>query len=850
MTPGSKLFDLLPALYRLKDAQLAASQQTSLGPLASLLAVIEEQLAVIRNDLDQLYDDQFIETCAPWVIPYIGDLIGYQPVYGVAPAVASPRAEVAHTISFRRRKGTVLALEQLARDVTGWGAHAVEFFQVLVDSQYMKHIRPDNTYAPDLRDWQVQAYMNTGFDCTAHNVDVRRIAVERGRYNIQNIGIFLWSLNPYSLTLSPATPSASNSVGEPQCFRFSPLGRDIPLFTNPVSQGSEITAAATPVNVPDRLLRRVLCQDLGSGAGAVYYGVGNSLAVYLNGTLLNPYQIQVCDLSGPDGSWANLPAAGSPYAAAVDPELGRIALPPPATGSSTPQAQATFYYGFNADMGGGEYSREQGFVVQDDAQVLPFPDIYSWRAGAPYVLGAEIIDSNGNLERAIVPGTSGVAAPAWPTNVGGTTVPADGTVTWQLVALGYKPLWAANTFYALGAQIVDSNGNVETVIAAGTSGSAPPAWPTSAGATVSDGTNGLVWTASMVRYTSLQEALNYTAGLLATNGQIALELDGSGASQPAYQLAAPLSVNVPAGATMEVRGADGSWPMLVLSGEMSLSGGPLSSLVLNGLLVSSSTPPGNPPNPPVALVQVPATAPDGSTNQLGSLSINHCTLVPGWSLASNGGPQYGAAPSLVAAPAGLQISIQRSIVGAMNIAGLVTASLTDSILDATDPSSVAYVASVDPTTQAPQPGGALTLQGCTVVGKVYASLLSLVSDSIFWAALAASDPWMAPLWASRKQQGCVRFSYLPAGAITPRQFECVEQAAGSTQPIFYSLRYGDPGYAKLLPCTNDAIRQGADDGGEMGAFHFVLAPLRETDLRVRMQEYLPVGLEFGIFYET
>jgi hypothetical protein len=36
----------------------------------------------------------------------------------------------------------------------------------------------------------------------------------------------------------------------------------------------------------------------------------------------------------------------------------------------------------------------------------------------------------------------------------------------------------------------------------------------------------------------------------------------------------------------------------------------------------------------------------------------------------------------------------------------------------------------------------------------------------------------------------------------------------------------------------------------MGAFHFLLAPLRETDLRVRMQEYLPVGLEFGIFYET
>jgi hypothetical protein len=30
----------------------------------------------------------------------------------------------------------------------------------------------------------------------------------------------------------------------------------------------------------------------------------------------------------------------------------------------------------------------------------------------------------------------------------------------------------------------------------------------------------------------------------------------------------------------------------------------------------------------------------------------------------------------------------------------------------------------------------------------------------------------------------------------------------------------------------------------------VLAPQRETDLRVRLQEYTPAGLEFGIFYET
>jgi hypothetical protein len=36
----------------------------------------------------------------------------------------------------------------------------------------------------------------------------------------------------------------------------------------------------------------------------------------------------------------------------------------------------------------------------------------------------------------------------------------------------------------------------------------------------------------------------------------------------------------------------------------------------------------------------------------------------------------------------------------------------------------------------------------------------------------------------------------------------------------------------------------------MGVFHYLLAPLRETDLRIRMQEYLPVGMEFGLIHQN
>src|SRR5262249_10933711 len=112
-----ELYRLLPAVYRIRDAEEG-------GVLRELIDVIAGQVNVIAESLEQLYDDQFVETCADWVAPYIGDLVGYRTLHGVVPAVASPRADVANTIRYRRRKGTVSVLEQLAHDVTAWPAHA------------------------------------------------------------------------------------------------------------------------------------------------------------------------------------------------------------------------------------------------------------------------------------------------------------------------------------------------------------------------------------------------------------------------------------------------------------------------------------------------------------------------------------------------------------------------------------------------------------------------------------------------------------------------------------------------------------------------------------------------------
>jgi hypothetical protein len=46
------------------------------------------------------------------------------------------------------------------------------------------------------------------------------------------------------------------------------------------------------------------------------------------------------------------------------------------------------------------------------------------------------------------------------------------------------------------------------------------------------------------------------------------------------------------------------------------------------------------------------------------------------------------------------------------------------------------------------------------------------------------------------------------------------------------------------------IRNGAEDEAEIGAFHTLYQLQRDTNLRVRLKEYLRFGLEVGIFYVT
>ncbi len=695
MTDRRSLFDLLPAIHRVRDAALAEATGLQRGPQEELLALFADEIGAVQENLEQLYDDLFIETCAEWVTPYIGDLIGYRTLHGVVPDVASPRAEVAHTIALRRRKGTALVLEQLARDVTGWPARAVEFFELLATTQYLNHVRRHSLRCPSLRNREALEWTGSAFETVSRSVDVRLIDSGRGRHNIPNVGVFLWRIGSYSRRDTPAVRVASGR------YRVSPLGHDVVLYNHPEAE-DDIVAQAEPFNVPVPMSRRHLSGHLSRHYGrrpAADQPIDNptpSLELFVGGVVIERASIDICNLSDDGAAWAHVPAAGR-YA--IDPHLGRVALPPDVADADDDPAEVrvTWHEGAVADVGGGEYERGSTLAAPPpDTDVVRIPDDH----------------------------------------------------------------------------------------------------PT------------------------------LTAALTAVAGNGIVEITDSGRYE------APATVEVAASGSVVIRAANGRRPTILLSEAVVVTGGVDSSFTINGLLISGER------------LRVPAAG----GNALSRMDVVHTTLVPGWALTAQGDPAQPTEPSLEVELPDLELLLNRSIVGALRVHEHAGCRAVDSIVDATAGDRAAF-SGLDGNGA----GGRLTLESCTVIGKVHACELPLISDSILVAELADGDTWQVPVRAVRKQTGCVRFSFLPFDSIVPRRYRCQPDSAAATRrlaPRFTSRRYGTPAYAQLHSRTADAIRRGAESESEMGAYHHLYGSQRETNLRIRLAEYLRVGLRAGVFYES
>jgi hypothetical protein len=364
---AAKLWQMLPGIYRSLDG--GSIDPGRRGPLREIVNRIGAEAAVVRRSIDRLWEDQSIESCDDWIIPYIGDLLGTRLVACLD--ARAKRLDVAKTIYYRRRAGTVGLLEELASDIAGRDARVVEFFRHLgrtrhcfdppiglvprpslngelslaapIDPSPLALIEglsgaytrtPMGGYA-DLRHRYGASKAKTAIDEYFYSADFRRGRQSVGWHNIPKLGVFIWWLPTY--LVPPATP-----VEYAQCpnqFTFDPTGREIPLFCSTRRAGEKFGEAWTS---PDEW----------------------ELPVQISQALFELRPDQLYADAQDVHAIAVLEGKTSPYAlmglnrVAVNVERGRFRLigAPPADAT----VHARYHYGFGSDIGAGTYDQRIG----------------------------------------------------------------------------------------------------------------------------------------------------------------------------------------------------------------------------------------------------------------------------------------------------------------------------------------------------------------------------------------------------------------------------------------------------------------------------------------------------------
>jgi hypothetical protein len=393
-----RLYQLLPAVYRVRD-------QSHGEQLRALMGVIAHEFELLEGDIERLYDDWFIETCQEWVVPYIGDLLSVRGLLSIEGAPFSQRGLVANTLAYRRAKGTAAVLEQLARDVTGWPGKAVEFFDLLATTRAMNHKRRSDVSLVEVRDANQAELTGGPFEGAAHLADVRHIDNARGKYNIPNVGLYLWRLQRFALEQVNAPEVQSTDPAHAGRHTFSPLGLDTHLFNVPRAE-EELVQLAGEANVPGPLRRRPLHDELEQRRQAMADGtdvvegyfddsepvfeiiISNPSVASDVPEAIKPEEIAICDLSDaaspPAEGWRRPPSTKRytrrgggervfDIKVGVDPRVGRLAFP---AGVSYERVEVSYSYGFPGDLGGGPYGR---YASVEEA--ISDPTTVTWQVG-------------------------------------------------------------------------------------------------------------------------------------------------------------------------------------------------------------------------------------------------------------------------------------------------------------------------------------------------------------------------------------------------------------------------------------------------------------------------------------
>lgn len=327
---AARLWALMPGVYRAEDGED--------GPLRALLARIGAQAAVVRRSLDRSWEDRFAESCDDWLLPYHAELVDARPVAGMD--ARARRLDVANTISYRRRKGTVALLEELAADVTGWHVRVVEFFRRLGRTRHgfdpafgadavLQGLRGARSLTPaggfaDLRHAGAAQAGATAFDEFAHLADVRRGRDGSGWHAIPRLGVFLWRLGAFGMRATTPVERA----GCPGQFTFDPTGREIPLFARGRPARGEAWTSPEAWALPGPIDATLLAEATAR---------------------LWPDSLSVLSVSGP--LVTPLPAS----AVAVEPERGRLRLLAPLPAGAVPRV--TYHAALAGEIGAGPHDR-------------------------------------------------------------------------------------------------------------------------------------------------------------------------------------------------------------------------------------------------------------------------------------------------------------------------------------------------------------------------------------------------------------------------------------------------------------------------------------------------------------
>lgn len=363
------LYALLPAYLRRLDAAEGALAKGRIapgdprpaedfGPLRTLISILAREIQIVGESLDDLSDDAFIETCAPWVVPYIADLLGVQMLQDV-PGGPDQRTRVADMLGLRSRKGTLSALEQAAADASGLAVLAVEEWKRLAVTPSLRLVHPEMGGTVSLRNKALLARIGGPFDQASHLAEMRRIngrGRSRGRFNLGNIGLHAWPLMPSRLTCHRATPA------DPALptFRFHPLGCDAALWDRPRDRPDG--RAAGEADMPIRISRKIMAEDPGR-----FYVPRGAIEVRVNGTAVPLAQIRVANLADrppPATGWNRSSLAG---AVLIDPELGRLVV------GTDPAAivEVTCDFARPLAIGGGEETRAASLGSVENPTLVP-----------------------------------------------------------------------------------------------------------------------------------------------------------------------------------------------------------------------------------------------------------------------------------------------------------------------------------------------------------------------------------------------------------------------------------------------------------------------------------------------